>query len=150
MRRGVGFVTIVLAGLILSACSVTVTPSASPLPTLTGTFVLSSSERMAAGPNGTCRGSGGYSDIVPGMPVTVKDQAGTIIATGAANFDGSAPTATWTASLGVVNLCDLKFEIDNLPVATFYSIEVGHRGALSFSAADLAAAGWHVDFTLGT
>lgn len=139
---------ILLVGLVLAGCGSAVAPTPSPaptataapsiLPTLTGSFVLKDATKIALNPNGPgCIGTGGYSDVGTGMPVTVKDQAGVIIATGATAFDY------------ITAVCALKFSIPNLPMASFYSIEVGHRGALSFSAADLAAAGWHVDFELG-
>jgi hypothetical protein len=74
------------------------------------------------------------------MPVVVKDQTGSIVATaplGTPLFDG--PTQGCVAS----------FTVENVPDAPFYSIEVGHRGAITYSNADLAAKDWHVDLTLG-
>jgi hypothetical protein len=41
------------------------------------------------------------------------------------------------------------FNIADLPGASFYSIEVGRRGAANYSAADLASKGWTVALTLG-
>lgn len=37
-----------------------------------------------------------------------------------------------------------------MPGAAFYTIEVGRRGALTYSAAELDARGWTVALTLGS
>jgi hypothetical protein len=70
-----------------------------------------------------CHGAGGYDDIAAGTQVTIKDQAGAIIATGA--LDGG----TWFS--GTKESCGFHFVVSKVPDATFYSIEVSHRGALT-------------------
>lgn len=36
-----------------------------------------------------------------------------------------------------------------VPAAAFYSVEVSHRGAITYSRADMLASGWTVALTLG-
>lgn len=168
----------VLAALVLAGCqaaaaptpqiiyvtpapTVTASPTASPQPTLTpipiytspspppvgsvhtiaggltilGTGNTSVTYRASPGHN-ECHGQGGFSDVKTGMPVIVRNQDGTILGTGAMEADATG-------------LCLWTFAIATVPEATFYSIEAGHRGAVTYSRADLAAAGWFVTLTLG-
>lgn len=116
--------------------------TASPLShTIKGTLTLIpmksyTNPRNSSGNFADCIGLGGYSDIHSGMTVTVKDGTGVIIATGATQYDEK------------ISLCGFTFEIQ-APDAPFYSIEVGHRGGLTYSQPQLAAKGWRVDLTLG-
>jgi len=118
-------------------------PSAISHP-FTGTFSLAGSTVWSFGRNAAdqleCWGSGGYSDIRVGMKVVVKDQAGAIIATAPTEID-----PTWKLA---DHDCRYAFAL-TLPETSFYSVEVGHRGAQTYSNADLSSAGWHVDLTLG-
>ncbi len=82
--------------------------------------------------------SRGFSDIAPGAPVTVKNEEGTIIAT------GSVSGGSWTE-----NSCRLDFSIDDVPEAKFYQVEVGRRGELRYSAEQLEAMGRHVELSVG-
>lgn len=43
--------------------------------------------------------------------------------------------------------CQFSFEVE-VPDASFYSVEVSHRGAVNYSRADLEAAAWTLDLTL--
>ena len=72
--------------------------------------------------------------------VTVKNQAGELIGTTQLG-DGLGAGASWA--------CVFHFNIANLPSASFYSIEIGHRGAINYSKADLDTANWTVTLTLG-
>jgi hypothetical protein len=103
--------------------------------TLTGEFTLFADE--FGGP--PCSGTGGYGDIRQGVDVVVRNEAGEIIG---------------TSSLGPgerrrSDSCTFTFEVANLPVAAFYSIEVADRGDLTYSREDLDAMEWHVAMTLG-
>ena len=87
-----------------------------------------------------CVGIGGYSDVQEGAQVVVKDGEGAILA---------------VSSLGAGRIvvpplaCLFPFAVEGIPLRDFYSIEVSHRGALSYSYADLEARGWIVKLTLG-
>ena len=102
---------------------------------LTGSLALRDPDGFEIG---ACAGSGGYSDIAAGTQVTVKNGDGTIIATGELEAgDGGGAT------------CTFPFTVESVPDSEFYSIEVGHRGALNYSKAELADADWNVDLSLG-
>jgi hypothetical protein len=45
--------------------------------------------------------------------------------------------------------CVFSFSLDDVPDVSFYSVEVGRRGALTYSLAQMAAASWTVSFTIG-
>jgi hypothetical protein len=115
----------------------------SPKHTLTGKIRLTDSAINHASAQ-SCSGSGGYSDMSAGTAVVVKDGAGKVIGTSQLDA-GSVPTAEQYSTVK----CDFTFQVAGLSKAAFYSVEVSHRGAQTFSAADLEAQGWAVSLTLG-
>lgn len=128
------------------------TPSPSPTPELLeilGTFTLNSGSTEVSLDTGYCSGTGGYDDIAPGLGVVVKDQSGTILATGALSFlrfDGASDPDLPGIGFGS---CTFSFRIRSVPRATFYEVEVGHRGGLTYSYDELRQRSWHVELTLG-
>jgi hypothetical protein len=80
----------------------------------------------------------GYDDISTGAPVTVKDKAGTVLAS---SFLGSGTSAG--------SDCTFSLAVE-VPNSDFYQIEVGHRGAVTFSESDLQSNGWTADLSIGT
>lgn len=110
--------------------------------TLHGTVHLTSSSGVTHAA-GSCSGSGGYDDLTAGAPVTVKNESGSIIATGTLDEGVSDPAYPTVA-------CDFAFTISNLPDAKFYSVEVSHRGALTYSKDELNAKGWKIAATIGS
>jgi hypothetical protein len=82
--------------------------------------------------------SSGYGDIRPGAGVTVKNEAGEIIAT------GSVTEGAWTEGS-----CDLNFLVEDVPKAEFYQIEVSHRGEQRYAHDDLAAKEFHLELSIG-
>jgi hypothetical protein len=130
---------LVVFALALLACGgASAPPSAAPTPrVLHGTFTLTGTVEKRVS---TCQGVGGYADIKEGLQVTIKDAAGTIVGTSALVFD-KTPSPPQT--------CAYTFEVSGLPDATFYNVEAGRRGAVTFSRADLDARGWRVELTLG-
>jgi len=108
-----------------------------PEYTITGTFTLTSGTE---GTTQDCHGHGGYDDIQPYLDVIVRSGDGEILAKG---------------SLGTGNLqsgsndCVFPIAVAGVPKADFYSIEVGHRGELTYSFAEMVAMSWTVAFTLG-
>ena len=116
---------------------------------LSGTFTLIDSD--IAGDWQSCSGTGGYDDFGPGMDVTVRDGENEIIATGTTeNLSSTEDADSEWASGDASYFCTVKFSIDSLPRAEFYSIEVGHRGDLSYSRDELAEADWNVELSLGS
>lgn len=110
--------------------------------TLHGSVTLHTGDGLTR--SGTsCRGSGGYSDLTAGAPVTIKNESGAIIATGSLDAGVSDPSYPTV-------VCRFSYTIANVPGAKFYTIEVSHRGGLTYSQDQLDAAGWKADATIGS
>lgn len=132
------FVAVVAAaGVVALAGSGSLTPH----HTIAGTFDLlatdqtfPSIEMVGSG----CDGTGGYGDIAPGAQVTLKDGDGKIL--------GSTSLSTGSGS---TSSCTFKFSIANVPEVPFYSVEIGRRGAVTDSLAEMQATGWVFGLTLG-
>jgi hypothetical protein len=87
-------------------------------------------------------GAGGYSDIRPGMPLTVRDQDGGIIGSGSL---GSG----WATDL-TGGGCVWRSIITAVPTdAEHYVIEGGSRGEVVFPHDQLADNGWVAELTIG-
>ncbi|WP_269810442.1 MULTISPECIES: hypothetical protein [Kineosporia] len=43
----------------------------------------------------------------------------------------------------------LPFTVADVPASDFYQVEVSHRGAVTFSQADLVKQAWSVELSLG-
>lgn len=114
------------------------------LATIKGTLLLNQIEEpLDRGEE--CTGEGGFDDIAEGAQVTVTDETGTIIASGRLG-PGAENDIVVEDGLG----CFFEFEVDGVPTdRAFYSIEVAHRGALTFSIAEIRQLGWQVSFDLG-
>ena len=86
-------------------------------------------------------GSGGFSDIGPGMPITVRDQAGKIIGSGALPDHGEAAGGgmgcVWTTTVTVPD------------DAEQYAVEGGDRGAVTFARQKLEENGWEAALSIG-
>jgi hypothetical protein len=161
MRR---YLPLIAAILVFASCSAaatrvpatvppTVPPtlapaSAPPTHTLVGSLTVSgdqygSARRGAVLANGNCEPSPGYKDLMAGLPVTVTDAAGVIIATGVLANDTQALTED------PLPHCHLVFRIAALPETLFYQVTIGQRKAPTYSLAQLVAAAWQVLLTLG-
>jgi hypothetical protein len=88
---------------------------------LNGVLQLTDSRVVVS--NGTCSGTGGYADITTGASITVSDASHTTVATGELGVgQGGAGSCTFT------------FTISDVPDSSaFYSVEVTHRGQVTFS-----------------
>jgi hypothetical protein len=84
-------------------------------------------------------GDGGYSDIAPGMPVTVADEKGTILASTTIPETGE--------DLGFGCIWTLRVAVPD--DAAQYSIEGGRRGAVTYSHQELQAQHWQVSLGIG-
>lgn len=144
---------------VLTACGGGAAASATPSGhTLTGTMTLTDAGAFALdlpqpgptaqvfnGPSPTptptpdCQGSGGYSDLQAGAQVIVRDASEKTIAKG--TLKPGLPLDADT--------CRFGFSVSGIPDSDFYSVEVSHRGALTYSAKDLDATGWALDLTIG-
>jgi len=88
---------------------------------------------------GDCSGSGGYADITAGASVTVTDAAGTIVE---------------TSSLGpgtvISGTCEFSLDVPKVPEGSaFYSVEVSHRGKVTYSSEQLHRGG-SIGMSLGS
>jgi len=123
-----------VAALLLMACG-------SQGSTLSGTMtVIESLPLQQSGSIGAgCTGVGGYDDLSAGTAVVVKDEGGKVLATGSLD----------SGKISALETCQWSFTVSNVPDAKFYQIEVSHRGAVTYSKADLDKAGWKVQLRLG-
>lgn len=136
----------VALAILLTACGGQAEPSPEPtavpteaLHTLAGTFTLHATDGGWR-PNSRCKGSGGYSDIVPGMGMTLKDGEGTIL--GTARFGNGT-----VAERG--QQCVFEFTFEEVPVADFYVLDSGRRGEQTYSREELESLDWTVDLEIG-
>lgn len=113
-----------------------VTLTVGSLQTITGTMLLR--DRSPAF-DGQCFGDGGYSDLREGAQVTVSDESGATIAVGELGRGESVES----------RYCEFSITVEDVPAATFYSIEVSRRGQLRYSMAEMERMDWEVGFSLG-
>jgi len=85
-----------------------------------------------------CRTEGGYDDVRVGTDVVVKDGQGAIIGVG--SLEGGQAESAFDCRF------DFSLEVKD---SEFYSFEIGDRGEISYSRADLESQAWDVSFTLG-
>jgi hypothetical protein len=90
----------------------------------------------------SCYASLGYSDLKAGAPVVLKDEKGTILASGVLG-KGTPPTGRGT--------CSFPFNLTGVPdTAKFYTVTVSNRGEISESHDELAGKGWAFALTIGS
>jgi hypothetical protein len=131
------FVAVVAAGAFLALAG---SGAFVPHHTVAGTFTLTDTDTdpsITTIANG-CEGTGGYSDIRPGAGVTLKDGDGKVLA-----------TSFLDSGSGTANSCSFTFSLANVPEAPFYTVEISHRGQLSYSLSDMKAQDWSLSLTLG-
>jgi hypothetical protein len=85
-----------------------------------------------------CLGLGGYDDVTVGSQIVVRNENDTIIATAMLEPD---PTSS-------DDECQMQFIVD-VPDATFYSFEMGRRGAIVYSKQEMEENGWRISLSLG-
>ncbi len=114
-------IVLVLAMIVIAAIADLGAPSTR---TVSGVMtVVSGSGSLYSGSSyGACTLSGGYDDITAGTTVTVRDSSGTIAGVGAL---GSGTGSSYG--------CAFSFTVDDVPVSDFYTVEVGHRGEVTFT-----------------
>jgi hypothetical protein len=103
-----------------------------------GSSPVTGSLTLVGGAGSSCVGFGGYSDIAKGTAVTVRDASGTVVGTGhleAGKYDGDLS-------------CVYPFAVGDVPSSDFYTVEVSHRGQVTFDRK--AVEGGQVSLTLGT
>lgn len=134
--RGLVISTLVVLVVVVAALAVRSLVTRSPSHTIAGTMTLYES---SGGLNGAyCYGESGYDDIEDGAEVRVTDEDGTLIGSG--NLESGRMDA---------GDCVFKFEVPDVKDTSYYSVEVSHRGGLSFSKSEMESNGWEVHATLG-
>jgi hypothetical protein len=89
----------------------------------------------------TCDGgTGGYSDVEPGMPITIRDENNKVIASTEVTDDPKFQTP------GVGCMWNMWV---NVPLVKQYQVDSGRRGVVTFSREELEKAGWQAEVTLG-
>ena len=112
--------------------------------TMRGKMVLADSSGVLNAGGGLCQGENGYDDLTVNASVTVYNQTDTVIATG--------QLGAGQVIHGQYNLdtCSFPIDVPNVPKATFYKVEVSHRGQVTFSAAEMASAHWAPALSVGS
>jgi hypothetical protein len=134
-----GLIPVLALTLLLAACASAPSTTVDTDETIVGTLLLKERVNPDVRP---CIGKEGYDDIQGGAQVVVTDQTGSIIATGSL-----APGTPVEA--GAAYLCQFAFTVSVPNDRDFYSIEVSHRGKLTYSLAEMESVGWSVEFELG-
>ena len=138
MMRGTAATAVVLVaflGIGLLTCGPA--GAASPHHTLTGSLEIIDENLEPFGNSTQCDGSddGGFSDLSAGAQATVKNGSGRILAIGSikegkSNYDGAT--------------CTMPLRVSGIPKASFYEVEVSHRGELDYSYEQLQNRHWRV------
>lgn len=88
-----------------------------------------------------CLPDDGYDDITSGAQVKVSDASGETVALG--RLETQVPHGH-----GYMTVCRFNFTVDDIPEGSkLYSVEVSHRGALTYSEDEMKAG---LAFTLGS
>jgi hypothetical protein len=95
-----------------------------------------------------CVGHGGFDDIGPSAQVTVSDQNGTLVGTSSLDDPQYVEVEPMEFEIGI-GQCIFTFMVEVPGDKTFYSVEVAHRGGVTFSREDLERSGWWVELSLG-
>lgn len=107
--------------------------------TLTGQLELISSDMGINGDE--CYGTNGFNDIMGQIPIIIKNESGTVIATGETEA-GKQPKEHSAVR------CIFNFRVENIPKSFFYSVEIGQRGSKTYSRQQLEDKGWDLSFVL--
>ena len=86
-----------------------------------------------------CQGAGGYTDLVEGTPVVVRDGDGQIIGTG--RFGAGRGT-------GARSACVFAFTVKHVPDAETYSFQMSHRGGVVYTHEELEDNNWRIGAAL--
>ena len=103
---------------------------------LLGAFILN--DTAVDYSESSCSGTGAYADIKAGLGVIVRDEAGTTVGSTELVYDSHSSASQ----------CVYRWEM-TVGDAKSYSIEVGQRGAGTYSAEDLNSRYWQVATTVG-
>ena len=123
------------------------------------TFHLIDTQYGISGDATFCSGSGPYADVMQGMKAQLRDSNGTAVSF--ALFDHStatiAPSTTfnpmsttlqWGAPITVTE-CTLTAILHKVPELPVYTVDMGQRGSVRTTLAQMQQTGWAVEKTVG-
>jgi hypothetical protein len=123
---------------------------------INGTIVVEAGDASEAENDGDCVTDGGYTDIRLGAQVTVKDEAGNVIALGKVDAGRTTklqtlptfdPDTALTEDQAKATECSFGFSATAVPEGKqFYAVEIARRGEVRYQRADLSKS---LDLTLG-
>src|SRR6266480_3394260 len=108
---------------------------------ISGTLTLLNSDTNSPSVTSTgavCQGAGPYGDIAAGNGVALKDADGKLLAITSLGVGSGSPTS-----------CVFGFTLKDVPEVPFYSIEVGRRGQVGYTLADMKSNGWTLALSMG-
>jgi hypothetical protein len=117
---------------------------AAPTHLVGGTFTLEEGTLSATKGASCSSKSSGYDDVRAGTTVVVSDGDGKVLATGQLGPGQLGPHVVQNMSY-----CVFPIAVPSVPEAPFYRVEVGNRGAQTYSLADMQAKNWTLALTLG-
>jgi hypothetical protein len=137
-------VALALPGL-LGACN----PHLTLARAIAGSLILDQRDPVERG-GGECRGTGGYADLRSGVVVVVRDESGAELGRSPLRARPAPTNADGTVPEPERRRCVWTFALENLEDRPSYAISIGERGAVTYSRAELEAADWQVQVSLGT
>ena len=108
---------------------------------ISGTLTLLNSDTNSPSVTSTgavCQGAGPYGDIAAGNGVALKDADGKLLAITSLGVGSGSPTS-----------CVFGFTLKDVPEVPFYSIEVGRRGQVGYTLADMKSNDWTLALRMG-
>jgi hypothetical protein len=87
----------------------------------------------------SCTGTDGYDDISSGAQVRIRNEKDALIGTSELHGDG----------VDIDGKCMWAFKVPDVPAAKFYTIEVSHRGGITYSSKQMDRQKWAVGLTIG-
>ena len=123
-------------------------------------FTLMTLDSDISGELGDCSGTGGYDDFGPGMDIRILNQDNKLIGSGSTkSLDQLAVTDPEYFELlkgddfdpndDAEIVCQVAALVPVSGGAEFYRVEIGRRGEMSYTRADLEEADWQLDLSLG-
>jgi hypothetical protein len=107
--------------------------------TIQGAISLQGADYFITSEDGSCAGTRGFEDHTVGTPVTVRDGAGTVIATGQIGQSKPFPDD---------QECMFFFSVLNVPYSEVYVIQISFRGPLTYTFDELELTNWYLRLTI--
>src|SRR3954447_1267898 len=97
-----------------------------------------------------CQGAGGYTDLVEGTPVVVRDGGGQVIGSGrfSAGKGAGGVRSGATGASGAPAACVFAFTVKHVPDADTYSFQMSHRGEVVYTREELEDNNWKIGAAL--